>query len=57
MQPPKEKAEKAPKVEEEISLGPKVREGEEVFAVAHIFASFNDTFLVSEMTNLAVSQL
>jgi ribosomal protein S11 len=40
------KAEK--KVEEVtslVSLGPSVREGEEVFAVAHIFASFNDTFL------------
>jgi len=30
---------------EETSLGPKVREGEEVFAVAHIYASFNDTFV------------
>jgi|GEM_PF-691606 len=26
-------------------LGPNVREGEKVFAVAHIFASFNDTFV------------
>jgi len=26
-------------------IGPKVREGEEVFAVAHIYASFNDTFV------------
>merc|ERR1719424_828018 len=33
------------KIEEKVSLGPTVREGEEVFAVAHIFASFNDTFL------------
>lgn len=29
-----------------ISLGPQVREGENVFGVAHIFASFNDTFVV-----------
>ena len=29
-----------------IKLGPQnVREGEEVFAVAHIYASFNDTFI------------
>ena len=28
-----------------IRLGPAVRDGEEVFAVAHIFASFNDTFV------------
>merc|ERR1712001_432505 len=30
---------------EPVSLGPKVREGEIVFGVAHIFASFNDTFV------------
>jgi ribosomal protein S11 len=35
----------APKVEEVVRLGPAVREGEDVFAVAHIFASFNDTFV------------
>ena len=29
----------------EVKLGPQVREGEQVFAVAHIFASFNDTFV------------
>ena len=28
-----------------MRLGPAVREGEDVFAVAHIFASFNDTFV------------
>merc|ERR1712174_170625 len=28
-----------------ISLGPQVRDGELVFGVAHIFASFNDTFV------------
>ncbi|KAM7454318.1 hypothetical protein BLSTO_04924 [Blastocystis sp. subtype 1] len=39
--PKKERAEK-----EVIKLGPQnVREGEEVFAVAHIYASFNDTFI------------
>lgn len=29
----------------QVSLGPQVREGENVFGVAHIFASFNDTFV------------
>lgn len=33
--------------EENVTLGPTVREGEHVFGVAHIFASFNDTFIVS----------
>ncbi|KAJ1989843.1 ribosomal 40S subunit protein S14B [Dimargaris cristalligena] len=38
---------KAKKVqpEQNISLGPQVREGELVFGVARIFASFNDTFV------------
>jgi len=27
-------------------VGPQAREGELVFGVAHIFASFNDTFVV-----------
>eukprot|EP01006_Ploeotia_vitrea_P060209 TRINITY_DN75503_c0_g1_i1.p1 TRINITY_DN75503_c0_g1~~TRINITY_DN75503_c0_g1_i1.p1 ORF type:complete len:150 (+),score=0.69 TRINITY_DN75503_c0_g1_i1:55-504(+) len=40
MGPKKEK-----KVEEVVSLAPKVADGEEYFAVAHIFASFNDTFV------------
>ncbi|KAK8592754.1 hypothetical protein V6N13_063320 [Hibiscus sabdariffa] len=31
--------------EETTTLGPAVREGEHVFGVAHIFASFNDTFI------------
>merc|ERR1712076_106241 len=39
----------APKVKKEVeaavSLGPTVREGENVFGVAHIYASFNDTFV------------
>jgi ribosomal protein S11 len=38
-----EKKEKA--VEEVVTLAPKIGEGEEYFAVAHIFASFNDTFV------------
>ncbi|PAV82529.1 hypothetical protein WR25_15895 isoform A [Diploscapter pachys] len=28
-----------------VSLGPQVKEGELVFGVAHIYASFNDTFV------------
>nr|KJB15055.1 hypothetical protein B456_002G158100 [Gossypium raimondii] len=31
--------------EENTTLGPAVRDGEHVFGVAHIFASFNDTFI------------
>merc|ERR1712193_188263 len=31
--------------EEQVQLGPQVLEGEEVFGVAHIYASFNDTFV------------
>merc|ERR1712080_125186 len=34
-----------PRSQENISLGPQVREGELVFVVARIFASFNDTFV------------
>merc|ERR1712047_215799 len=33
------------KQEEQVSLGPQVLEGENVFGVAHILASFNDTFV------------
>ncbi|KAJ6787603.1 hypothetical protein PWT90_05004 [Aphanocladium album] len=40
--PPKKVA-RAP--QENISLGPSVRDGELVFGVARIFASFNDTFV------------
>ncbi|KAG6329398.1 hypothetical protein ID866_9690, partial [Astraeus odoratus] len=36
---------KAPKEETTVSLGPQVAEGELVFGVAHIYASFNDTFV------------
>lgn len=32
-------------VEEVTRVGPSLREGEQVFGVAHIFASFNDTFV------------
>ncbi|KAL5824894.1 hypothetical protein ACOSQ3_020957 [Xanthoceras sorbifolium] len=32
--------------EENVTLGPAVRDGEHVFGVAHIFASFNDTFII-----------
>ncbi|KAK9291184.1 hypothetical protein L1049_009372 [Liquidambar formosana] len=31
--------------EENVTLGPAVRDGEHVFGVAHVFASFNDTFI------------
>merc|ERR1712013_492765 len=41
MAPKKVKAEGV----EAVTLGPQVREGENVFGVAHIFASFNDTFV------------
>merc|ERR1712168_336457 len=33
------------KEEVQVSLGPQVAEGEVVFGVCHIFASFNDTFV------------
>ena len=36
----------APVVEEKKAWLPNPREGEHVFGVAHIFASFNDTFVV-----------
>lgn len=36
---------KVAKKEEDVFLGPKVKEGEYVFGVAHIFASYNDTFV------------
>ncbi|KAG5190428.1 ribosomal protein S11 [Tribonema minus] len=38
-------ADPAPAEEKAATLGPKVAEGENVFGVAHIFASFNDTFV------------
>lgn len=46
MAPKKAKgAAKAAGAEETAQLGPQVREGEHVFGVAHIYASFNDTFI------------
>ncbi|XP_037784585.1 small ribosomal subunit protein uS11 [Penaeus vannamei] len=36
---------KVQKEEVHVSLGPQVREGENVFAVCHIYASYNDTFV------------
>ena len=36
---------KVVKEETTVSLGPQVAEGELVFGVAHIYASFNDTFV------------
>ncbi|NP_001229580.1 ribosomal protein S14 isoform X1 [Strongylocentrotus purpuratus] len=36
---------KVQKPEVQVNLGPQVPEGENVFGVAHIFASFNDTFV------------
>eukprot|EP00697_Spironema_sp_BW2_P000680 gnl/Spiro4/10915_TR5813_c0_g1_i1.p1 gnl/Spiro4/10915_TR5813_c0_g1~~gnl/Spiro4/10915_TR5813_c0_g1_i1.p1 ORF type:complete len:153 (-),score=31.50 gnl/Spiro4/10915_TR5813_c0_g1_i1:57-515(-) len=36
---------KVVKVVEEVQLGPNVKKGDIVFGVAHIFASFNDTFV------------
>lgn len=42
LQAPKKKVAKE---ETAVSLGPQVAEGELVFGVAHIYASFNDTFV------------
>merc|ERR1712126_589361 len=39
------KGKKEAKEEVQVSLGPQVRDGELVFGVAHIYASFNDTFV------------
>lgn len=39
------KAKPARAVQENVQLGPQTREGELVFGVARIFASFNDTFV------------
>lgn len=36
----------APQSKEETKFGPPLRDGEHSFGVAHIFASFNDTFVV-----------
>ncbi|XP_006299325.2 40S ribosomal protein S14-3 [Capsella rubella] len=39
------KKNREPKEDNVTRLGPSVREGENVFGVVHIFASFNDTFI------------
>lgn len=39
------KGQKVQKEETVVQLGPQVQEGENVFGVAHIYASFNDTFV------------
>ncbi|KAJ1964169.1 ribosomal protein S14, S11 [Dipsacomyces acuminosporus] len=45
------KAGKTKQTEQVISLGPQVKPGELVFGVAHIFASYNDTFIhVTDLT-------
>jgi small subunit ribosomal protein S14e len=49
MAPRKGKKEKVEEVQ--VQLGPGVKEGEEVFGVAHIYASFNDT--VVQCTDLS----
>ena len=35
---------------ERVYYGPRVKEGEHVFGIAHIYASFNDTFVVRQQT-------
>ncbi|KAG9019270.1 ribosomal protein S14, S11 [Tulasnella sp. 427] len=46
--PPKKKVQKE---EVAVALGPQVAEGELVFGVAHIYASFNDTFVhITDLT-------
>jgi len=51
MPPRKQKAAK----EEQITLGPQLAEGENNFGVAHIFASFNDTFVhVTDLSGRSV---
>lgn len=45
MSPEMARRKKTTQQEENVSLGPQVPEGEEVFGVCHIFASFNDTFV------------
>merc|ERR1712141_346209 len=45
------KNKKTEKVEEVIRLGPQVPEGEDVFGICHLLASFNDTFVhVTDMS-------
>ena len=45
------KRDKKKKEQEAVFYGPKVKDGELVFAVAHVYASFNNTFLhVTDMS-------
>ncbi|KAG7379578.1 ribosomal protein S14, S11 [Phytophthora pseudosyringae] len=44
-QSPSSKKTATKEVEEVVRVGPTLKEGEQVFGVAHIFASFNDTFV------------
>ncbi|KAI4730653.1 hypothetical protein E4T49_01667 [Aureobasidium sp. EXF-10728] len=46
---------KPARVQENVQLGPQTREGELVFGVARIFASFNDTFV--HVTDLSLGAL
>lgn len=49
---------KVQKEEAVVTLGPQVREGETVFGVAHIFASFNDTFVhVTDLSGRCVLKI
>ena len=52
--PKKDDGEDKPAAEVPIT-GPNAREGEHVFGVAHIFASFNDTFVVRTLPRPPVS--
>jgi len=47
VQAPKKAAKEGGEEKEVKKTGPLAKEGEKVFGVAHIFASFNDTFVVS----------
>ena len=40
---------------EEVNYGPQVAEGENVFGVVHIYASFNDTFVVCKYSCVSSS--
>lgn len=47
-----------PQQQEQVVLGPQAKEGENVFGVAHIFASFNDTFVhVTDLSGKSVLQI
>ena len=47
----------APK-QEQVSLGPQLAEGELNFGVAHIYASFNDTFVhVTDLSGKSVEDI